>query len=253
MLRSAVNKLRGTENEATERKPRKKEKKQKKERKGFFHDDWLDDEDDAPKKRKSKKTSVEPELPELARSYRIHDINGDKLETGNVENGPGQDYMDLLRYFIEKFPDVRSEVRTYVNGDGVDLDDRLFMRVYLSVDENPEALEGLDCTTDEAKANEETVLVATKASEAEIAFPEGFRPWSAVKDDNDLPTVLATAEENEKFSKLFAKQLAEKKAAKQAEVDQAKQAQDQPKAEDQPQDTPKEDAPKADDPKDSSK
>ena len=243
-FRTAVNKLRGTEVEA--KRPRKKAKK---ERRGFFHDNWLDDEDEP--KRKSKKSSVEPELPELARSYRILDINGERLETGNVEKAPGQDFTDILRYFVEKYPDFRQEVRTIVNGDGVDLDDRLFMRVYLSISEDPNELEGLDCVMDESKADETTVLVTTKSGDAEILFPEGFRPWSAVKGDDGQPTVIATAEENEKFSKLYAKTVAERKAKKAEEL--KAQQQDQPKPADPS--APQADPQKADDPKpaDSSK
>ena len=220
-MRNALNKLRG-EGEIAEVEPKKAKKKDKE---GYT----------------PKKSSVEPQLPERARSYRILDLNGERIETSNIEQGPGQHFMDLLRYFIEKYPDLRSEVRTLVNGDGVDLDDRLFIRVYVSVDENPEDLEGLDCCMVEDGLNETNVLVALKPGDAEILFPEGFRPWSAVKDEEGMPTVIATAEENEKYSKLFAKQLEAKRAAKQAaRASEPEPAPAEPQAEPEPaEDTPK--------------
>ncbi len=148
------------------------------------------------------------QLPENARSYRIFNINGEKVETGNVEEGPGDEYMDLLEYFVEKYPDVREYFEKKFQAEKAA---KQYMRVYLSMADFNDQVAGKKCTIDPEKATGGTILVTRKAGEAEILFPDGFRSWTALQDEDGNPVELTDSEKNAEFGKTYSQAMADKK------------------------------------------
>lgn len=150
------------------------------------------------------------QLPANARSYRILDINGNKVEMGSVEEHPGEEYIDLLEYFVEKYPDVREYFEKKFQAEKAA---KQYMRVYLSMADFNDQVAGKKCTIDPEKATGGTILVTRKAGEAEILFPDGFRSWTALQDEDGNPVELTDSEKNAEFGKAYSQAMADKKEA----------------------------------------
>lgn len=207
-------------------------------RKFFGSEELLEDEETMPRKKNRRGyhvvtgTPSDDMKPGVARSYKVGNIMGEPIEQGSIEEEPGEEFTNLVRFFASEYPDFRDSLIDIVKETGKesDIQEPDYVRVYISAEEDPKELEGLTCVTDPRDVDENSVFVVLKPGEAEIAFPEGYHPWTAEIDADGNPTIIASVKENAKFSKIYAKKLAERKAARQAELNAQSQQQDQPEA-----------------------